>query len=154
VTTIDERIVALLQDGLPRARRPFDELARRLGVSTEEVLSRLVAMKADGRLRRLAAVVDQRRIGLAGNIMVAWNVPEDRLDEVGRALAAQVEVTHAYVRRPGPDWPYRLYTMVHAASEESCADLVRRWASQFGVTDYQLLPTVREWKKSPPVYFT
>jgi DNA-binding Lrp family transcriptional regulator len=151
--TIDERLVAQLQDGLPRVRRPFDELARRLGVSTDEVLTRLASMKADGRLRRLAAVVDQRRIGLAGNIMVAWNVPDDRLIEVGRALAAEVEVTHAYVRRPGPDWPYQLYTMVHAASEEVCGDLVCRWAAQHGLTDYQMLPTVREWKKSPPVYF-
>lgn len=153
MTTIDERLVRLLQSGLPRVRRPFDELARRLGVGTDEVLARLRAMKADGRLRRLAAVVDQRRIGLAGNILVVWNVPDERMDEVGRGLAGHGEVTHAYVRPAGPAWPYRLYTMVHAESEAACAALVARWAAELGAEDYRLLPTVREWKKSPPVYY-
>lgn len=153
MTTIDERLVELLQGGLPRVRRPFDELARRLGVGADEVLVRLAAMKADGRLRRLAAVVDQRRIGLEGNILVVWNVPAERLDEVARRLAAQGEVTHAYVRAAGPEWPYRLYTMVHAASEAVCAAMIERWAAELGLSDYRMLPTEREWKKSPPVYF-
>jgi hypothetical protein len=42
--------------------------------------------------------------------------------------------------------------MVHAASEAECAELIRGWAAELGADDYQMLPTVREWKKSPPVY--
>lgn len=153
MTTIDDRLVELLQGGLPRVRRPFDELARKLGVNTDDVLARLAAMKADGRLRRLAAVVDQRRIGLEGNILVVWNVPAERLDEVAGRLADHGEVTHAYLRPAGPEWPYRLYTMVHAASEAVCAAMIQRWAAELGLSDYRMLPTVREWKKSAPVYY-
>jgi len=153
VTTSDEQLVRALQDGLPRVRRPFDELARQLGVGVDEVLARLAAMKADGRLRRLGAVVDQRRLGLAGNILVAWQVADDRLDEAGRWLAGRPEVTHVYRRPAGPEWPYRLYTMVHAATDTACAALVDAWARRLGAEDLRMLPTEREWKKSPPVYF-
>ena len=154
MTTSDERLVRALQGGLPRVRRPFDELARRLGVGADEVLARLAAMKADGRLRRLGAVVDQRRLGLAGNILVAWQVADDRLDDAGRWLAGRAEVTHVYRRPAGPaGWPYRLYTMVHAASDAECAALIDAWAGRLKAVDHRMLPTRREWKKSPPVYF-
>lgn len=152
-TTIDERLIRELQDGLPRVRRPFDELARRLGVGRQEVLDRLAAMKADGRLRRLAAVVNQRQVGILGNILVVWAVEDARLDEAGRWFAARAEVTHAYARPGRHGWPYRLYTMVHAASEAACRQLVDGWARELRLPDHQMLPTECEWKKSPPVYF-
>jgi len=43
VIAIDRQLVELLQDGLPRVRRPFHELARRLGVGVDDVLARLAA---------------------------------------------------------------------------------------------------------------
>ena len=151
--TSDEPLVRELRNGLPRVRRPYDELARRLGVPADDVLARLRAMKADGRLRRMAAVVNAHRVGIRGNVMVVWNVPEDRIDEAGRWFAARPEVTHAYRRAAGPEWPYRLYTMVHAPSEAECVALVEAWARELALPDHRMLPTVREWKKSSPVYF-
>jgi len=151
--TIDERLVRALQGGLPRVRRPFDELARRLGIGADQVLARLAAMKADGRLRRVGAVVDQRQLGLMGNILVAWNVSENQLDEAARWLAGRPEITHVYRRPAGPEWPYRLYTMVHAGSDAECSARVDSWARRFDLANYRMLPTQREWKKSPPVYF-
>jgi len=150
---LDARLVRELRAGLPRGRRPFASLARRLGAGEAEVLARLRALKADGRLRRVAAIVEQRRLGLRGRILVAWNVPARRLRAASAALAARPEVTHCYERSRRPRWPYNLYTMVHAASQAGCAALIRSWSRRLRLKDYQLLPTVREWKKSLPVYF-
>lgn len=149
----DEPLIRALQNGLPRTIEPYAELGRRCGLSQDEVLRRLRAMRADGRLRRMTAIVNQRQVGLQGNVMVVWNVLDGRVDEVGAALAAHLEVTHAYRRPRGDGWPYVLYTMVHGSSDQACADMVTVWAEELGRTDYLLLPTVREWKKSAPAYF-
>ncbi|NLX58283.1 MAG: Lrp/AsnC family transcriptional regulator [Phycisphaerae bacterium] len=149
----DRRLIRALQDGLPHTAAPYAEAARRCGLSEDEVLQRLRAMKADGRLRRMAAIVNQRHVGLQGNVLAVWSVPDDRADAVGAALAAHAEVTHAYRRPRGTQWPYALYTMIHGPSDEACAALAAQWAEALGVTDYLLLPTVREFKKSAPVYF-
>jgi DNA-binding Lrp family transcriptional regulator len=150
----DQTLIRALQEGLPRTLDPYAEVARRCGMSQDEVLRRLRGMQRDGRLRRMAAIVNQRHVGLQGNILVVWRVSDDRIDAVGQALATREEVTHAY-RRPsgGPDWPYTLYTMVHGPSDAACAAMVARWAEELDAGDYLLLPTVHEWKKSPPVYF-
>jgi siroheme decarboxylase len=153
LTTPDANLIRALQGGLPPVMQPYADVARRLGTSAEDVVARLAAMKADGRLRRMAAVVNQRRVGIEGNILAAWNVPEDRLDEVGEQLATKPQVSHAYVRTPGPEWPYRLYTMVHAADESACRAFVEAWGRELGVDDVRVLPTVREWKKSAPLYY-
>ena len=36
------------------------------------------------------------------------------------------EVSHCYQRNPAKDWPYNLYTMIHALSEESCKEIARK----------------------------
>lgn len=153
MTLSDTHLIRSLQDGLPLVMQPYAEVARRLGTSAETVVARLAAMKADGRLRRMAAVVNQYRVGIEGNILAAWNAPDNRLDEVGEQLALKPQVSHAYMRTPGPEWPYRLYTMVHAADESACRTLVEAWARELGVEDVRMLPTVRQWKKSAPVYY-
>jgi len=149
----DRRLIRALQDGLPRSVTPYAEVARRCGMTEDEVLKRLRSMQEDGRLRRMAAIVNQRHVGLQGNVLAVWNVPDERADGVGAALAAHGEVTHAYRRPRRTGWPYAIYTMIHGPSDEACAALAAQWADALGVTDYLLLPTVREFKKSAPVYF-
>ena len=43
-----------------------------------------------------------------------WDVPDERVDELGRAVGALPFVSHCY-RRPRhlPEWPYNLFAMVH-----------------------------------------
>ena len=148
----DERLIRALQDGLPPVLRPYGRLGNFSGMSEQEVLDHLSAMKADGRLRRMAAVVNQRQVGLQGNVLAVWNVLPERVDQVGRHLAAREEITHAYLRPRGAEWPYNLYTMVHGESDEACAEKIESWAAELDISDYRLLATVREWKKSVPVY--
>jgi hypothetical protein len=59
-------------------------------------------------------VVSHRALGYRANAMVVWDVPDDRVDDCGRRLAALAFVTLSY-RRPRrlPDWPYNLFAMIH-----------------------------------------
>jgi DNA-binding Lrp family transcriptional regulator len=103
-------------------------------------------------MRRMGFRVRHQRTGTLGNIMVVWRVPEERVDEVGEILASSDAVSHCYERPPFDGFPYNVYSMVHAPTEAEAVETVGELARRCGLEDYQLLRSVREWKKSTPVY--
>lgn len=114
MNALDEKIVRATQAGLPLVAEPYAEIAKELGVSQEELLSRLKAMLADGRIRRIGAVPNHYALGYTANAMSVWDVADAEVDRLGAAVGALPFVSHCY-RRPRrlPDWPYNLFAMVH-----------------------------------------
>ena len=150
---VDRNIVTALQAGLPDSMTPYADVAGRLGLEVDDLLKRLSRMVDEGIIRGVRAVLDQRRLGLEGNVLVAWRVDGGRMEEVGARFASRDEVTHC-VERPGaPDWPYTLYTMIHASTEAECDAVIAAMSADTGVTEFVKLTTVRELKKTPPRYF-
>jgi DNA-binding Lrp family transcriptional regulator len=149
---VEDRILAALQGGLPRSRTPFCDMARGIGISTEELLAVLDRWSKDGTIRRLGAVVDHFRVGLGDGAMVVWKVEPDHVAQVGAVLSGFKEVSHAYERETAPGWEYNLYTMVHETTPEGLRQTVERMSRAAGVSEYVILPTRRELKKSPPRY--
>lgn len=152
VNDIERRILAALQDGLPNSRTPYADLAREIGIATEELLATLEAWKKEGKLRRIGAVVNHFRVGLSEGAMVVWKVEPERIAEVGAVLAGFEEVSHAYERQTAPGWDYNLYTMVHGTTAEAVRRTVERMSQTVAVSDYQILTTRKELKKVPPRY--
>ena len=71
-------------------------------------------MLAEGRIRRIGAVIRHRRLGYEANAMAVWDVPDAQVGEIGRALGRDPCVTLCYRRaRALPHWRYNLYCMVH-----------------------------------------
>lgn len=151
---LDMRIIAALQDGLPLTEEPFRDIAQSIGISQEELLSRLRGYSMDGKLRKLGAVLYHRKIGFSANALCAWKVPFECLDEIGYRLAAESYISHCYSRLPQKQWPYNLYTMLHARSRQECENLARRLSELTGIPDYILLFTRKEWKKTSMRYFS
>ncbi len=85
--------------------------------------------------------------------MVAWKVDEDRVDDAGEKMACFKEVSHCYRRNPTVDWPYNLYTMIHAKDEESCHEIARSISMETSINTYTLLFSRRELKKTSMKYF-
>ena len=152
LSDIERRILAVLQGGLPASRVPYTQMARRAGIETAELLSVLQGWKDEGKLRRIGAIVNHFKVGLAAGGMVVWRVEDERIGPVGEALAAFEQVSHAYQRRTYENWPYNLYTMVHAETPEEVRRVVEQMSEAVGVKDYRILDTVRELKKVPPTY--
>ena len=113
----ERALVQATQHGLPLVPRPFAEIARSVGLGESEVLERLREMLADGRIRRIGAVPNHYALGYRANAMTVWDVADEAVDRLGRAVGALPFVTHCY-RRPRrlPDWPYNLFAMVHGRS--------------------------------------
>jgi len=146
---VDRRLIALSWEGLPLVEEPYAHLSRELGLTVAEVVQRFRRLLDSGVIRRVAAIVDQRQVGVAGNVLVAWAVAEERADEVGRHLAQKSEVTHCYLRATAPGWPYNLYAMVHGPDEGSCRRLINEATRDLELQPPVVLPTVGELKRGP-----
>ncbi len=153
MTSLDKRIIAQLQENLPLTRAPYAELAQELGITEDELLSKLQEFKAKGMLRRVGAVLSHRRAGYTGNVMCAWRVSVDKVEETGRLMASFPQASHVYQRPVYPDWPYNMFTMIHGRSRQECEAVVEEIAQKTGIKDYALLYSIREFKKSSMKYF-
>jgi DNA-binding Lrp family transcriptional regulator len=145
--------VRLLQKELPLTGRPFAVGADALGLTEDELLARAVSLKEEGIMRRFAAVLRQRAAGFTANGMTCWVVPEDRLEEVGTKFASYPQVSHCYRRPTFDDWPYNIFTMIHAQSREKCEQTVVRLAADARIDDYTILYSHTEYKKERVEYF-
>jgi len=148
-----KELVRLLQDGLPVTPEPFAKLARRLGWSTQRVLKQISDWLAAGVIRRFGATIDHRKVGFRSNGMAVFCAPLDRIDAAGAHLALYPEVTHCYHRRPLPDWPCNLFAMVHGRSAEAVLRFVACVAGELDLTDYEVLFSTTEYKKTSMRYF-
>lgn len=148
----DREILAALEEGLPLVPEPFGEIGRRLGITGEEVLERLGKLQDSGVIRRFRARIDQRRLGITANALVAWDCDGKPGGENGSRLASFPCVTHCYERSLVPGrWDYSLYTVHHGYSREEVEDEVRRIAGEIGLTRYIIMFSTEEFKRVPNV---
>jgi hypothetical protein len=62
-------------------------------------------------------------------------------------------VSHCYRRPTFDDWPYSIFTMIHAQTHAKCEETVRRMAAEVGVDDYAVLYSHTEYKKERVKYY-
>ena len=134
LTEEERQVLLAIQDGLPLAPEPYREVGDRLGMSEERVMELVRSMLAEGKIKRLGAVPNHYALGIRANGMAVWDVPDDRVSEVGPRLGQMPEVTHCYRRpRHPPDWPYNLFAMVHGYTREEVLAAVERIARELGI---------------------
>ena len=115
----DYLLISAIQQGLPLAPRPYRLIGERIGMTEHEVITRIEGMLNDGLIKRLGVVVRHHELGYHANGMVVWDVPEERVEEVGRCISQFEFITLCYRRqRVLPDWPYNLYCMIHGHNRE------------------------------------
>ena len=149
----DRAFIRELQEDIEVVPQPFARVSERLGVSQEEVLAWLHEANAAGWLRRFAAVLRQQQAGYVANGMAVWRVPEDSVERAAAVAASLPQVSHCYQRPTYPDWPYNLFTLIHAKSREDCQAIAGRISQATGVTDYAILFNTKEYKKERLKYF-
>ena len=98
--------------------------------------------------------MNHRNAGFKANVMGVWAVPEDRLGELGPKMASFAAVSHCYRRPTYDDWPYSVFTMIHGQNTRDCEETVAAIRDETGVVDYELLWSVKEYKKTRVELFT
>ena len=148
IDTMDQRIIRRLQKEFPLTAAPYQQLAQEIGISESELLERLRRMRESGVLRKMGAVLQHRNAGFHGNALCCWRIPEQQLSEMAGQMADCSFISHVYLRQPHSKWPYNLYTVFHSHSREQCLVLIREMAQRFGIENYQILFSRKNWKRS------
>jgi len=148
---IDRQIILATQSGLPLEPQPYHAVARQVGVPPEEVMARMRRMLETGMIRRIGAVPNHYALGYKANGMTVWDVPDEKVDELGVRVGALDFVSHCYQRpRHLPEWPYNFFAMVHGHDKPEVEAQVRQIAELLGDSDrgHEILYSTRILKKT------
>ncbi len=146
-------VIKVLQKDIDIVEEPFKGMTEALGMSHERLFQIAGELKEAGVMRRFATILNHRKAGFGANAMSVWSVPEEKGEEIGRQLAEFSAVSHCYLRPRYPNWPYNLFAMVHAKTQEECDTLIEEMAQESGLKEYGKLYSTREFKKQRLVYF-
>ncbi|MDS0220796.1 Lrp/AsnC family transcriptional regulator [Haloarcula sp. S1AR25-5A] len=139
--TADELdLVLAIQDGLPITATPYADVADEIDADVEWVLETIQRFNREGKVRRVGVIPNHYALGYSENGMTVWDVPDEKIDAVGQAIAEFDFVTHCY-ERPRHDgvWPYNFFAMTHGRSEAESQERIQqvrdRMADHWDVAD-------------------
>ena len=126
---IDRDLINTLQDDLGLEHRPFQAVAAKIGLSEEETLERVKALKENGYLTRFGPFFDAAAMGGAF-CLCAMAVPAEEFEDVLTKVNAHAEVAHNYERA------HRLNMWFVLATEtpEGITDTARAIERETGIT--------------------
>ena len=110
--TLDRRILDIIQTDFPLEPRPYAVIGERLGITEQEALDRVNALRRSRIIRRLGANFQSAKLGFRFPLCAA-KVPPEKLDAFIAEVNSHVGVTHNYLRRHaynvwfsliGPSW--------------------------------------------------
>jgi len=144
LTEREKRILQILIEGIPLSERPFYEIAKKTGFTEKEVLEIIKNLMDKKIIRRLGITLRHNLAGIKGNAMVAWRVPEEKIEEIGQYLSQLPYISHCYVRETYEDWNYNLYTMIHGKNKREVKKRIKEISEKFSLKKYQILFTKKE----------
>ena len=152
-TEEDKDFIRELQKDMEIIDEPFVNAAKNLGITEDELFSKMKHYESMGVLRRFAAILRHRQVGFTANGMIVWKVPEDRITSVGETLGSFPQVSHCYERPTYDDWPYNVFSMIHCKTQDEANDVAKTIQNQINVDEFRILFSSREFKKTRVEYF-
>lgn len=139
--SVNQRLLARLQNGFPLTAEPFAELGKKLAISQEEVIERIRRFKDEGIIRQISPVFDARRLGYQ-TTLVAMTVAEDRLEKAARIIQANPYISHGYER----EHHYNLWFTLAMPDEEKIEAEMRKIGGAIPAGTIFQLPATRLYK--------
>ena len=143
---INARILAISEDRIAGfLEDPFAEIARLSGVSEDVVHARIRAMLAAGTIRRVRQTL--MATNLAPGALVAWRVPEERLDSAFDYFVHDDPFSgHVVIRSTDgatPGSSYRLWTTLKVPQGYSRERHCEVLAERVGASAFRVMPAKR-----------
>jgi DNA-binding Lrp family transcriptional regulator len=140
LTKLQKQLCTVLQDGLPICKRPFDDIARFMGITEQTVLQQTTKLKEAGVIRSFDALINYRTLGFSSTL-VAAHIPEESLTEVTAAVNSLENVSHNYLRTHH----YNLWFTLQTSSLEEADITLANLSTRFGL-DFHSLPIEHVFK--------
>ncbi|OPY71260.1 MAG: hypothetical protein A4E63_01608 [Syntrophorhabdus sp. PtaU1.Bin050] len=141
------KVLEKIPHDFPVVENPYEAMARHMGISGKDLIDTLKRLKAEGAVRRVAAVLYHRRASYTYNAMVVWRAGDGDVDRAGRIMSSFPQVSHCYERDRGGYWDYNLFSMIHGKNLQDCTDVVKAISDKTGIKDFQIFFSKREFKK-------
>lgn len=143
---LNARILAVSEDRVQGYHpQPFREISRLSGVPLPDVLERIRAMLDGGTVRRVRQTL--MATNLAPGALVAWRVPQERLEAGFEFLFNEDPFSgHVVIRSTDRDTTgsvYRLWTTVKVPQGFSMQKHCDYLASRIGAEDFRMMPAKR-----------
>lgn len=148
----DKLVINELQQDMLLAQRPFDVSSSRLGMDIDEFLSHCQSLRQRGIIRRFGASIKHNNVGFSANVMACWIASPEVVEMAGKKAAALREVSHCYERKTSPLWAYNLFAMIHGHTRDDCRMSADKISEETGLSEYILLFSVKEIKKTRVKY--
>src|SRR5690554_4431036 len=94
--TVDKQLINHYQRNLPVCERPYQEMASNLGISEDEVISRLATLQSHQVLSRVGPVFEHSQAG--ASLLAAVAAPPEQMDLVAARINKAPGVNHNYAR--------------------------------------------------------
>lgn len=138
---LDEKILKRVERKFPISSYPYQDLARELGLTEDEVISRISQLKEKGIILRIGAFFDSEKLGLKSTL-IAMKVPQPRLQEVARMVNHYPGVTHNYRR----EHEFNLWFVLMGKNRKEIDEILRKIKDQTGINDMLDLPKKQLFK--------
>jgi DNA-binding Lrp family transcriptional regulator len=107
------RLIDMYQRGLPVCERPYEQMARELGTSEDDVISRLQTLQENQVISRVGPVFEHSRAG--ASLLAAVAAPDEQIDLVAATINRAPGVNHNYAR----EHTYNLWFVMTAPDEDT-----------------------------------
>jgi AsnC-like ligand binding domain len=140
---INARILSISEDKIEGfVREPFEEIAQRSGVEVDVVMARIAAMLRAGTIRRVRQTLVATN--LAEGALVAWKVPEEKVDSAfdwmfqRDPFSGHVVLRSTDTASAGSD--YKLWTTLKVPHGFSLQQHCELLANKVGAERFRLMP--------------
>ena len=140
-----DEILYRIQKSFPLVKRPFEEIAKELNISENEVIEILQKEKENKIIRQTSAIFDTKKLGYTSSL-VAFEIAQDDIDEAVIILNSHPGISHNYER----NHKYNIWFTLAIApnSKSTLDDTIAVLAKLTKAEDYIILPTLKLFKIS------
>lgn len=108
----DRQLIDRYQRDLPVSERPYEDMARELGLTEEEVIERLSTLQEQQVLSRVGPVFEHSQAG--ASLLAAVAAPDEQMDLVAARINRAPGVNHNYAR----EHTYNLWFVMTAPNDD------------------------------------
>ncbi len=148
---LDKEILIELSKNIPICKNPYGDIAGKLKIPINTLFSRIKELQDMGYIKRISGILDHNKTNYKFNAMTVWKVDEESKKDITDVMRQISNISHIYERKPVKGWEYNIYGMIHAINKEEIESIIKYISNQIKTSNYRVLYTKRQWKKTSPV---
>lgn len=142
---MQKEILLRIQKNFPLVAKPFEAIAKELGIEENDVIDIIQDQKDKKVIRQTSAIFDTKSLGYASSL-VAFKIDEHKIDEAVKIINAHPGVSHNYERNHAFNIWFTL--AISPLSALGLEETIKILASLTQADDYIILPTLKLFKIS------